>query len=141
MNLRSRSVTPPRVDITPLIDVVFLLLIFFMVSTTFDKKAALNIELPSAATVEKPTKAPKEVTLTIDSKGHFYLNDRELPQHNRLALQQALNELTQDKADTPMVVSGDRNAPLQAALTVMDVAAALGLHKIRFVVHQQKTDD
>lgn len=141
MNLRPRRTEAPRVDITPLIDVVFLLLIFFMVSTTFDKKTALNVELPSAASVEKQEKTPEEIAITIDPRGHFYLNDRELLKHDRETLQQTLRELAQARTDIPVIVSGDRNAPLQAALTVMDVAAALGMTKIRFVAHQQATDD
>ena len=59
MNLRPRRAEPPRVDITPLIDVVFLMLIFFMVSTTFDKQTQLEVDLPQAS-----TGAPLEAVLT-----------------------------------------------------------------------------
>ena len=69
MNLRPRRSEPPRVDITPLIDVVFLMLIFFMVSTTFDKQTQLKVELPSATTTDASEKPVEKIEITIDAKG------------------------------------------------------------------------
>jgi len=77
MNLRPRRAEPPHVDITPLIDVVFLMLIFFMVSTTFDKQTQLKVDLPEAGTPEVAEEIePKKVDITIDAKGNFYVNDK-----------------------------------------------------------------
>ena len=137
MNLRPRRLEPPRIDITPLIDVVFLMLIFFMVSTTFDEKVELAVELPSAATLERQQKEPGAITITIDADGQFYVNGRELLEHNREVLQQTLQALVDGRNDLPVIVSGDRNAPLQSMLTVMDVATALGMSRMRFVARHK----
>ena len=81
MNLRPRRVEPPRVDITPLIDVVFLMLIFFMVSTTFDKQTQLKVDLPEASTIETAEPDDDKIDVKIDMNGQFYVNERELVKH------------------------------------------------------------
>ena len=77
MKLRARHRPSPELNLTPLIDVVFLLLIFFMVSTTFDKEARIRVDLPEAATKDE---AVQEQTLeiTVDANGRYYVNQREV---------------------------------------------------------------
>lgn len=137
MNLRPRRQEPPRIDITPLIDVVFLMLIFFMVSTTFDKQTQLKVDLPSVESQVQDTEdQPDSIQITIDPKGQFYVNDRELVTHDADTLKRELGKLANGRTDLPLIVSGDRNAPLQSMMTVMDVAAQLGLARLSFVAHQ-----
>jgi biopolymer transport protein ExbD len=136
MNLRPRRAEPPRVDITPLIDVVFLMLIFFMVSTTFDKQTQLKVDLPEAASQEATTEEREQIDITIDARGQFYVNERELVTHDAATLRQALQKIADGRADLPIVVSGDRNAPLQSMMTVLDVAAQLGMARLSFVARQ-----
>lgn len=130
MNLRPRRPEPPRVDITPLIDVVFLMLIFFMVSTTFDKQTQLKVDLPSAEAVEKKEQSPNKIEVTIDAKGHFYVNDLELVSHDAATLRRAFEKIADGRTDVPVIINGDRNAPIQAMVTVMDVAAQLGMARL-----------
>ncbi len=130
MNMRPRRPESPRVDITPLIDVVFLMLIFFMVSTTFDKQSQLKVNLPSAEAVEQKPVQPDRVEVTIDAKGYFYVNEHELVSHDVATLRRALEKSTDGHLDIPVIVTGDRKAPLQAMITVMDVAAQLGMSKL-----------
>jgi len=130
MNLRPRRPAPPRVDITPLIDVVFLMLIFFMVSTTFDKQTQLKVDLPSASAMEQKEQKEDRIEITIDPKGHFYVNELELVSHDAATLQRAIQKVSDGRTDLPVIVSGDRNAPLQAMVTVMDVTAQLGLSRL-----------
>lgn len=141
MNLRPRRPEPPRVDITPLIDVVFLMLIFFMVSTTFDKQTQLKVELPSAETVAQENQEPEQIDITIDPAGQFYVNERELVQHDADTLKGAIQKIADGRLDLPVLVSGDRNAPLQSMMTVMDVAAQLGMSRLRFVAKQEQGND
>jgi biopolymer transport protein ExbD len=136
MNLRPRRAEPPRVDITPLIDVVFLMLIFFMVSTTFDKETQLKVDLPEAATIETTQQPADKIEITIDAEGQFYVNERELVKHDAMTLHRTLEKLADGKAGMPVIVSGDRNAPLQSMMTVLDVAAQLGLSRLSFVARQ-----
>ena len=140
MNLRPRRSEPPRVDITPRIDVVFLLLIFFMVSTTFDKQTQLKVELPSATTTDTSEKPVDKIEITIDAKGDFYVNERELVKHDAETLRRSMQKIADGRSDLPVIVSGDRNAPLQSMMTVLDVAAQLDLVHLSFVARQSDAD-
>lgn len=140
MNLRPRRSEPPRVDITPLIDVVFLMLIFFMVSTTFDKQTQLKVELPSATTEDTADEPPEKLEITIDAKGQFYVNDRELIKHDAETLHRTLDKIADGRVDLPIVISGDRDAPLQSMMTVLDVAAQLDMVHLSFVARQSDAD-
>lgn len=141
MNLRPRRSEPPRVDITPLIDVVFLMLIFFMVSTTFDKQTQLKVELPSATANEASEETPQKLEITIDAKGNFYVNQQELVKHDAETLRRTIEKKADGRTDLPIEVSGDRNAPLQSMMTVLDVAAQLDMVHLSFVARQSETDD
>lgn len=142
MNLRPRRSEPPRIDLTPLIDVVFLMLIFFMVSTTFDEQTRLKVDLPEATTSDETRpEAVESIRVTIDASGKFYVNDRQLARHDRETLRRTLGELTGGVTDTPIVVSGDRAAPWQAMITLLDVVAQLGLNQLSFVARRDADDD
>jgi len=133
MKLRSHRRDLPRVELTPLIDVVFLLLIFFMVSTSFDKQTRLEVDLPEAETPAAPNEDLDKIEITIDAKGQFYVNDRELLKHDLDTLRRTLEKIADGKTDLPIFIFGDKDAPLQSALTVMDAAGQLGLSRLSFV--------
>ena len=78
MRLSSTRPEDPEINMTSLIDVVFLLLIFFMVSTTFERQAVLKVDLPEAKNVAVPEDQPNSFELVIDPNGLYYLNDRQL---------------------------------------------------------------
>ena len=141
MNLRPRRTEPPRVDLTPLIDVVFLMLIFFMVSTTFDKQTQLKVDLPQASDQQVVEKPDEEIEITIDAQGQFYVNERELVKHDAITLRRSLEKAADGRLDLPIVVSGDRSAPLQSMMTVLDVSAQLGMARLSFVARQSDLED
>jgi len=117
-----------EINLTPLIDVVFLLLIFFMVSTTFDTTSELKIRLPQASqqkTIDKPGK----LNLLIDSKGVFYLNARQLSDTRRATLKAALERFLAGN-DLPIVIQADGQSPVQSLVTAMDVVGQLGLTQV-----------
>ena len=117
-----------NINLTPLIDVVFLLLIFFMVSTTFDTTSQLKIRLPEASQNETPKeKAP--LNLMIDAKGQFFLNARELSSQKSEALSFALQRVL-DGSDRPIVIQSDAESPVQSLVTAMDVVSRLGLTQV-----------
>lgn len=117
-----------NINLTPLIDVVFLLLIFFMVSTTFDTTSQLKIHLPEASQYEFK-KAAKPLNLMIDAKGRFFLNSRELSSQKSAALMFALKQVL-NGADRPIVIQSDAESPVQSLVTAMDVVARLGLSRV-----------
>ncbi len=126
MRLRGHSVEEPSIDLTSLIDVVFLLRIFFMVSTTFERQAALKVDLPEASEVEVEQEAPERLELVIDAAGRMYLNDRQLVDSTDATLVAAFTELAGPDRDLPLVLRADRETPHHYVVTAMDVAARLG---------------
>mgnify|MGYP001812732226 CR=1 FL=1 len=117
-----------NINLTPLIDVVFLLLIFFMVSTTFDTTSQLKINLPEASQTQTK-EPPRKVSLLIDAKGNFYVNSRELI-NNRSATLKAALERSMDGTKLPIVIQSDAESPVQSLVTAMDVVGQLGLPQV-----------
>ncbi|MGD8910336.1 MAG: biopolymer transporter ExbD [Chromatiales bacterium] len=135
MNLRPHTKKSPEVDITPLIDVVFLLLIFFMVSTTFDREAQILVELPEA-TGEEAEHTLKELDITIDAKGIFFVNQREVINTEMETLKHAISKAVGDELDIPVIINADARTPHQAVMTAMDAASQLGLERMIFSAHR-----
>ncbi|GAB4357493.1 MAG: biopolymer transporter ExbD [Gammaproteobacteria bacterium] len=135
MNLRPPRREDPDLNMTPLIDVVFLLLIFFMVSTTFDRETELKIQLPEAAGEERQeAKAPIEIV--IDAQGRYFVNRQEVLNKKLETLKTALSKVAGDRKDPPLVISADRMTPHEAVIRAMDAASQLGLVHITFVTKQ-----
>ena len=129
MNLRPRRRDDVEVNLTPLIDVVFLLLIFFMVSTTFNRESQLQVDLPEASS--EPTEVPKEVLeITIDVDGEYFINEQQE------TLRRAIIQAVGDRRDMPVIVRSDARTPFQAVVTVMDVTGKLGMTQLSLATSQ-----
>ena len=126
MKLQNRIKEEPTVDLTSLIDVVFLLLLFFMVSTTFEHQAVLKVDLPDASAVDAPVDLPERLELVIDANGLMFLNDRQLVDSEERTIKAAINEAAGDNRNLPLILRADRETPHHFVVTVMDVAAQLG---------------
>ena len=126
MNLKPDRRDDIELNLTPLIDVVFLLLIFFMVSTTFDKQSQLKITLPEA-TASAEQAADNAVVIGIDAKGRYFINDRQLVNSQAKTLRLALIKIVADKKDVPLVIRADAKTPHASVVKAMDVAAQLNL--------------
>ncbi|MCP4433398.1 MAG: biopolymer transporter ExbD [Gammaproteobacteria bacterium] len=116
------------INLTPLIDVVFLLLIFFMVSTTFDTTSQLKIKLPEASQ-KKIRKDNNKLDIVIDAKGRFFLNSREITSQKSDALKAAIQRAITGP-DQSVVIQSDAASPVQSLVTAMDVVGRLGLTKV-----------
>ena len=123
----------PGVNLTSLIDVVLLLLIFFMVSTSFIKESEITLKLPQAeqTPLDAPPSAPLEILVTAD--GRYFVNDRELVNSRRETLVKALSELAID-TDVPVMISADAEARHQLVVTAMDVAGKAGYSAVSISV-------
>lgn len=128
------------IELTPLIDVVFLLLIFFMISTTFTKETALRINLPEAAG-DNTAEPPKSIEVHVGASSEYAVADqgegaaRPLINSNRETLLRAL----QDYRDTErllVIIRADKSAKHEAVIRVLDVAQELGLSNITFATKQ-----
>jgi biopolymer transport protein ExbD len=137
LKLQNRAKEEPAVDLTSLIDVVFLLLLFFMVSTTFDQQTVLQVDLPEASAVDAPIDRPETLELVIDANGLMFLNDRRLVDSKERTIKAAFNEAIGDDRDLPLILRADRETPHHFVVTVMDVAAQLGFSNLSIAT--QKT--
>jgi len=129
MNLRPKRLEEPDVNLTPLIDVVFLMLIFFMVSTTFEKESVIKVDLPKASSKEVPKKE-KVVEITVNAKGEFFINRASVLNRDAKTLKAAILKHAGSNTDRPFIIRADARAPHQAVVTVMDVAGQLGYRRI-----------
>lgn len=125
-----------EISITPMIDVVFLLLIFFMVTTTFNRETELNIDLPEAEGAE-PERKLKLIELSIDADGIYYLNGEDglphrLVNQEKEGLKQELQKLASQAESIPFVISADGKTPHKAVVTALDIAGQVGFKHITF---------
>lgn len=131
MNFRSKKKQSVEVTLTPMIDVVFLLLIFFMVTTSFNRETQLNIKLPEAKGSEKP-EFNKVVNLTIDANGAYYVNNHQLVNQKLLTLKKALIQASEVPGSVPFIISADAKTPHQSVISALDVASQIGFKQIIF---------
>jgi biopolymer transport protein ExbD len=134
MRFRSRRRTPPEINLTSLIDVVFLLLLFFMVSATFEKLGRLQVELPQAQPNVEQEQPPDRLTVTVDAEGQFFVNDQELVNTDVETVKRALVSIAGERRDLPVVISADGRAPHQSVVTVMDAASQIGFVRVSFAI-------
>ncbi len=135
MNFRRRRRETADINLTPLIDVVFLLLIFFMVSTTFDKQSRIKVQLPEASQQKQLNrKDATRLDITVSATGKFYVNDREVINTDIDTLKRAIDKVAKGRTDLPVVISADAHTPYQAVITVMDAASQTGLSNMSFPI-------
>ncbi len=136
MNFRKGLSDEVEVNLTPLIDVVFLLLIFFMVTTTFDRDAKIKINLPS--TQNAVASAQKEtMELLIDSQGKYYVDGKEVINNKPETLFRAMSQAIDERGNNPpLVISADANSNYQSVVTAMDIAGRLGLTNFSMATSQ-----
>jgi len=140
MKLSLRPRTQPEVNLTSLIDVVLLLLIFFMVSTSFVKQSQIAIRLPeadSAAVVKEP---PQTIDIMITESGTYLINSRELINNRPETIRNALRKVSAGNNELPLTISADANAKHQHVVTAMDVAGRLGFTQISIATVNDPVD-
>ena len=138
MNFRRQAAEEVSVNLTPLIDVVFLLLIFFMVSTTFTKESHLEIDLPqSSADPAKPS--VKEIEVVISAKGDYSINDRTLVNNQEETLKKAVEKLSNGDTKLPFIITADAKTSHEFVVRVMDVAGQLGFVQLSITTQRSKS--
>jgi biopolymer transport protein ExbD len=129
MNLQPGGEDEPEVNLTPLIDVVFLLLIFFMVSTTFEHQSRIQIELPEAtATPEELEEESLEIV--IDAQGRYFIGEEQVVNTELKTLKSAISKAVGDRGTVPVTIRADASTPHQAVITALDATSQLGLTQI-----------
>lgn len=127
MNFRKLRKDEIEINLIPLIDVVLMLLIFFVVTTTFKNEAQVQITLPQASN-EPTDKPPQALEITIDKDGRYYVDKQLLINTQLDTVRRALRKVMTDKpADQLLIISADGQAPHQSVVTAMDAARQVGL--------------
>ena len=129
MNLQPGTEDEPEVNLTPLIDVVFLLLIFFMVSTTFEHQSRIQIELPEATA--SPDEIEEEaIEIIIDAQGRYFIGEEQVVNTELKTLKSAIGKAVGDRGTVPVTIRADASTPHQAVITALDATSQLGLTQI-----------
>ncbi len=126
MQLKTRSKDQPEINLTSLIDVVLLLLIFFMVSTSFVREAEINLRLPEASANAQSEAPANALEITVTEAGAYLVNGRPLVNNERRTLRAAIERVLGEERNVPVYIRADANATHQAVVTAMDVAGQLG---------------
>ena len=126
MNLNVRPRTQPEVNLTSLIDVVLLLLIFFMVSTSFVKESQISIKLPETDSETRSSESNDALEITITANGTYFVDGRELVNSRPETIRNALRRVSGGNTDRPVTISADANATHQSVVTAMDVVSRMG---------------
>lgn len=142
MKLSRHQEQEPEINLTSLIDVVFLLLIFFMVSTTFERQAALKIDLPEASVAaDNPSEEVEKLELIIDRDGRMYLNDRQLIDSRPATIKAAFQEAVGDRRNKPVLLRADALTPHHFVVTAMDVTGQLGFTRLSIATEQTSGEE
>jgi biopolymer transport protein ExbD len=130
MKLQSRSREEPEINVISLVDVLLVLVLFFMVSTTFMRESEIGLRLPQA-TVEGAAEAPADaLEITITQDGSYLINGRGLVNSEQRTLRAGIERLIGERRDMPVYIRADAEATHQAVITALDVAGQLGFVEI-----------
>ncbi len=128
------------INLTPLIDVVFLLLIFFMVSTTFTRETQLSIDLPEAAGSAREN-SEQQVEILVDEAGNYRVNGQGLVDNRIRTLQAAIYKISAGDTTLPMVITADAEAAHQYVVRAMDAAGQMGFVHLSITTRQPAGSD
>ncbi|MBS4151112.1 ExbD/TolR family protein [Stutzerimonas balearica] len=132
MKFRRKPRENVDIGLAPLIDVVFILLLFFVVTTTFTRETQLKVDLPEAASGTPPQQTEvKQLEVVIDIEGNYSLNGKALLKSDLDALMAALSKESGGDNSLPLIISADGKTPHQAVITAMDAAGKLGFAHLR----------
>ena len=135
MRFARRERRDVEINITPLIDVVFLLLIFMLVSTTFTKQTQLTIDLPEADG-EPRAGQETQIEISITKDKTYAINESPLAESDLATLKRALQEVSSGDSTLPMIITADYKTPHQAVVTAMDAAGQLGFVHLSITTRQ-----
>ena len=138
MNLRRQLSNEPEVNLTSLIAVVLLLLVFFMVSTSFVRQAQLKVRLPEASSVVAPAQIMPLLEIIITADGDFWVNDRQLINNDPKTLRIALADVAGEERDLPVTIRADARSTHQDVVTAMDVVAPLGFSQVNIATSNEQ---
>ena len=131
MNFRSRRTEEPEINLIPFIDVLLVVLIFLMLSTTYSKFTELQLNLPRA-NAERAKDRPQEIVVAVASDGRYAINRTPLAGRSVELLARSLSEAARAQPEAVLIISADAAASHQAVISVMEAARRVGLNRVTF---------
>lgn len=130
MRFRPSEDEEPELNLIPLIDVLLMTLIFLVVTTSFSRESQIRLKLPEAGAAARPETS--HLRVAIDSRGNYYLNDKQLTNANTEQLRVAMQRAAGGRKDPVIVVHADAKTPHEAVIRIMDTARRLGFTQLTF---------
>ncbi|MGD8385057.1 MAG: biopolymer transporter ExbD [Lysobacterales bacterium] len=127
MRRKSRASDEAEINITPMLDIVFIMLIFFIVTTSFVKEKGLEVSRPSSSPPKEIKKNKGPIVIKIDANGNIMLKGRVL---ERKAVQANLEREKAEKPDSPLIVAAHPDADTDALVTILDAAKEVGVENV-----------
>lgn len=124
-----RQSEEPELNLVPLIDVIFTLIIFFVLTTSFNQRSALKLQLPSAQS-NAQTEPGERLTLLVDAEGKFFVGNMEVLKTDTATLKDAIAQVAGSRRDMPVLLRADARTPHQSVVTAMDALGQLGFVRI-----------
>ncbi|SBS34247.1 Biopolymer transport protein ExbD [Marinomonas spartinae] len=137
MKFRRQKLDDVQINLTPLIDVVFLLLLFFVISTTFNHRSELTIDLPSSEAGAPANDNSKDVDIVVTADGQYVINGQTLINEKTNTLVQGIKEVSHGDYSRPLIITADAKAPYEMVLKIYDAASQLGITKIAHTTQKE----
>lgn len=138
MNLQPRRREDPEINLISMIDVLLVLLIFFMVSTTFNQEGRVKVQLPQSSELPIPAGSEEPLVLTVTAEGAYRVNEHTLINNSPQTLRAALLKAA-GSARGPLTIRADGRATHQSVVTAMDVAGKLGFVQLNIATVHEET--
>ena len=133
-----RADDEPEINLIPLIDVMLVLLIFFVVTATFDARSVLKLELPRAT--GEPSDTSKALTVLINADGRYFVDDREVLRDDLQSLKATLADVAGNDRERPVLLRADGRTPHQAVVTAYDALGQLGFRRVMIATAPMPSD-
>lgn len=127
----------PEINLTSLIDVIFVLIIFFVATTTFNQRSALKLQLPTAQAIAKQDPG-EPLNVLVDSEGRYFIGENEVLKSDVGSLKEAIVAVAGQDRSMPVVLRADARTPHQAVITAMDALGQLGFVKLSIATTPEK---
>lgn len=138
MKLASRANDiDPEINLTSLIDVIFVLIIFFVATTTFNQRSALKLQLPTAQAVAKQDPG-EPLNVLVDAEGRYFIGENEVLKSDVGSLKEAIVAVAGQDRSMPVVLRADARTPHQSVITAMDALGQLGFVKLSIATTPEK---
>ena len=127
----------PELNLIPLIDVIFVLIIFFVATTTFNQRSTMKLQLPTAQAVAKP-ELGEPLNVIVDAEGRYFIGENEVLKSDVSSLKEAIVAVAGQDRSMPVVLRADARTPHQFVITAMDALGQLGFVKLSIATTPEK---